>query len=346
MSLRQAVKRGIRLLAAHALGRAIPFQITLYVTNRCNLRCVYCSCPDHPTTELTAAEWCEVLAELRELGTERVAFFGGEPLLRDDLAPIVSTAHRLGIRTALTSNGTLVPLRPEVIRRLDTLVLSLDGPPEAHDGNRGAGNHREVMRAVEAARGWGVAVKANAVLNANNAETLDWLCDWSRRERVPLSLNIMRFEPNGLWRNASDHCLDNGQLRGLIERIIDAKRTNPYILFSTKTYRNVLQWRDYSRDRLTVAEAGRRFAGPCCSAGRLHCAIYPDGRLFPCALTTEQVPALDVRTAGVTAALARSGQHGCATCFSPCMQEINGVFALDPRPVANLVLKHSRFGIE
>lgn len=139
MRVREAARKGVRLLAARVRGRAIPFHVTLYVMKRCNLRCVYCSSPDQHTTELTADEWCAVLAELHALGTERVLFFGGEPLLRDDLAPIVSQARAFGMRTALTSNGTLVPRRPEVIRQLDTLVLSLDGPPAAHDGNRVVG---------------------------------------------------------------------------------------------------------------------------------------------------------------------------------------------------------------
>ena len=180
------------------------------------------------------------------------------------------------------------------------------------------------MRALEAARGWGVPVKVNAVLNANNAETLDWLLDWSRHERVPLTLNLMRSEPNGLWKDARDHRLESGRIRELITRIIEAKRTNPYILFSSKSYRTAGQWQDYSRDRLLVAEVGERFPGPRCSAGRFHCAIYPDGRLYPCTLTTAQVSALDVRTAGVAGALARAGEHGCATCSAHACRKSTG----------------------
>ena len=317
MRVSEAVRRGVRLVAAQMRRAAVPFHVTLYVTTRCNLRCVYCASPDRRTSELSADEWCDVLVELRALGTERVLFFGGEPLLRRDLAPIVSRARAIGLRTVLASNGTLVPKRPEVIRQLDTLVLSLDGPGESHDHNRGVGNHRDVMQALAAARRWGVPVKANAVINANNAADLDWLLDWSRRERVPITLSPMRSEPNGLWKDAKDHRLEIDQVRDVITRIIDAKRTNPYVLLSSRTYRTSREWQDFSRDRLTVTEVGDRFPGPRCSAGRFHCAIYPDGRLFPCAFTVGQVPALDVRATGVAAALDQAGQHGCATCFSP-----------------------------
>ena len=96
MHVRKAVRKGVRLLAARVRGRAIPFHVTLFVTNKCNLRCVYCSSPEQRTTELTADEWCEVLTEFRALGTERILFFGGEPLLRNDLAPIVSKSFRQG----------------------------------------------------------------------------------------------------------------------------------------------------------------------------------------------------------------------------------------------------------
>jgi MoaA/NifB/PqqE/SkfB family radical SAM enzyme len=332
----EAARRGARLVSAKLTGSAVPFHVTLYVNTACNLRCVYCASPEQHAQLLSAAQWRSVLDELRELGTERVLFFGGEPLLRPDLEEIVTHARGLGLHCALTSNGTLVPRRPEVIRRLHVLVVSVDGDAEAHDRNRGAGSHADAMHAIEAARGWGVAVRANAVLNATSAASLPWLLDWSRRERVPVTLNLMRSEDNGLWKDAAAHRLDDDRLRALIDAILDAKRTNPWIVFSRESYELARRWPDFARDRLPAVETGADFPGPRCSAGRFHCAIYADGSLYPCTLTVHQVPALNVVTAGVAAALARAGEHGCATCFSPCMLEVNGLFALRPRVVAGL----------
>lgn len=332
----EAFRMGYRLIGAKLAGRAVPFHVALYVTTRCNLRCVYCASPDQRERELTAPEWCRVLDELRALGTRRVLFFGGEPLVRADLGDIVAHARRLGLRCALTSNGTLVPHRPDVVRQMHTLTISLDGDAAAHDCNRGPGNHAEALGAIAAARAWGVPVKVNAVLNADNAASLDWLLAFSRRERTPITLNIMRSEDNRLWKDAARHRLDDSRLRDLIGRIVEARRSNPWIVFSRETYEIARQWSDFTRDRLTEAEAGPRFRGPRCSAGRFHCVIYADGSLFPCPLTVRQVAALNVKAAGVAAALDRARRHGCATCFSPCMLETNSMFALHPGAVATL----------
>lgn len=336
MRLVDAARTGAKLVGAKWSGRAIPFHVTLYVTTRCNLRCVYCASPYQREAELTASEWWAVLDELAQLGTERILFFGGEPLVRKDLGEIVARARDLGLRCALTTNGTFVPDHPEVIQRLQTLIVSLDGDRGAHDCNRGEGTHADAMRAIEAARRWGVPVKINAVLNANNAGSLAWLVELSERERIPLTLNLMRSEENGLWKDAARHRLAAERVRALIGGILEAKKRSPWIVFSRRTYEVARRWPDYTRDRLTEAEAGRRFPGPRCSAGRFHCAIYADGSLFPCTLTIRQVPALNVKTAGVAAALAQARRHGCATCLSPCMLEVNALFGLDPRVLANL----------
>jgi hypothetical protein len=111
-------------------------------------------------------------------------------------------------------------------------------------------------------------------------------------------------------------------------------------VFSGQTYDIARQWTDFTRDRLTEAEAGPRFRGPRCSAGRFHCVIYADGSLFPCPLTVRQVAALNVKTAGVSAALERARRHGCATCFSPCMLETNSIFALHPGVIATLARRY------
>ncbi|MBI3091013.1 MAG: radical SAM protein [Candidatus Tectomicrobia bacterium] len=342
MQWREAARVAARLVAAKVTGASVPLHVTLYVTTHCNLRCVYCSYPSRNEAELSAAEWRAVLDELRALGARRVLFFGGEPLLRRDLGEIVAHARELGLRCAMVSNGTLVPNRPEVVKRLHTLTLSLDGDAAAHDRNRGEGSHREVLRAIEAARSWQVPVKINAVLNANNAHLLGWLLEFSRREGLPLSLNLMRSEENGLYQDAAQHRLQDARMRQVVAAIREAKKSNPQILFSSSSYEVLRQWPNFSVDRLRDVEALRGFPGPPCSAGRFHCVIYANGDLYPCAMTVRQMPALNVKTAGVAAAQARTRHHGCATCSSACMLETNAMFALQPRVLASLATRYLR----
>ena len=331
-----AARRGTRLVHAHLTGALVPFHVVAAVTARCNLRCVYCSCPLRQEEEMTTAEWRTVLAECRSLGTERVLFFGGEPLLRTDLLEIVQHTRELGIHCTLVTNGILVPSRRDVVSLMHTVVVSLDGPEPGHDASRGRNSYRKAVRGIEAARAWGVPVKVNAVLNANNARDVDALVDFTRVHELPLTLNVMRSGTAELYKDAASHRLQDGDVRALLTRIIDLKRRNPHIVFSSSTYRILRRWPDFTVDRLDESAGGGEQGQPHCSAGRLHCFIYTDGRLYPCSVTVKQTHALDVRKVGVAAALEAASRHTCASCANACMIETNRLFALDPRVIASL----------
>src|SRR5262245_47031861 len=76
-----------------------PLWLLLELTYRCPLHCAYCSNPtDFARTgpELGTDDWLRVLREARALGAVQLGLSGGEPLLRDDLEPIVEEAHALG----------------------------------------------------------------------------------------------------------------------------------------------------------------------------------------------------------------------------------------------------------
>jgi MoaA/NifB/PqqE/SkfB family radical SAM enzyme len=85
-----------------------PLQCSLYVTDRCNLNCGYCTeynnSRPHPTLE-DLKLW---IRKIRDLGTMRIALVGGEPLLHPDIVEIVRYCRELGFATSLTTNGFLL----------------------------------------------------------------------------------------------------------------------------------------------------------------------------------------------------------------------------------------------
>ena len=339
MSIGWAFETGARLAAAAARGRGVPFQVTLSVTNRCNKKCVYCSIPSHKVAELGTAEWRTVLARLKRAGTRRVLFFGGEPLLRDDIGELVGFARSIGLRVGLTTNGSLVPARIDVIRNLHSLAVSLDGPPVTQERTRGRGSHAEALRAVDIAREYGVPVKINAVMCADNAKDVPWLLGFSAKNRLPLVLNILRSEKTGLHRDAERHRLEDEAMRNLLSAVADSTRTHSLLVFSRYTYETASKWPDFTLDRLTRSRSAAIPPGPRCSAGRFHCIVSADGRIYPCPLILGEVPALSILNDGLEAALKQAGAHDCLACPSPCMIETNATFALDPR----ILLKHLSF---
>ncbi|MBN2056492.1 radical SAM protein, partial [bacterium] len=176
MKLRTQAGIGAKLLYGHVTGRRIPVNVMISVTNHCPSRCAYCDIPLSTLPEMNTGELLLLLREIRRAGCERIALWGGEPLMRADIDEVVAYAKSIGLFVTMDSNGYLVPERMPVIRALDYLLLSLDGPERAHDANREPGSHAKCMKALDAALGQ-VPVMTLTVLTKNNLEHIDHLVD-------------------------------------------------------------------------------------------------------------------------------------------------------------------------
>lgn len=117
--------------------------IMLSVTNRCQCACARCAVNGGKNAgpELTGEEIKKLIKEAAGLGAREVSFFGGEPLLRGDLAELIGFTRSLGLRAAINSNGLLLDeaaAEKLAAAGLNIAGISLDDPsPEVHDRERG-----------------------------------------------------------------------------------------------------------------------------------------------------------------------------------------------------------------
>lgn len=180
--------------------------LRISVTDRCNLRCLYCM-PEEvvflPREELLSFEEIALFVEaVLPLGIDRVRLTGGEPLLRRDLHKLIRILTALpGLRDlSLTTNGLLLvdqaPLLYDAgLRRLNISLDTLD-PHRFRQLARRDGLER-VLAGIEAARRLGFSpIKINMVALRGFAE-LD-LIPLARfcRERQ-LELRIIEYMPIG-----------------------------------------------------------------------------------------------------------------------------------------------------
>ena len=157
------------------------------VTDRCNLRCVYCM-PEKgidlvPMQDvLTYEEIREVVRVAASMGLRRVRLTGGEPLARLGLVDLVGMIHALpGIEEiALTTNGIVLARHAEALAGagLRRVNVSLDTlrPERFHAITRG-GRLEDVLQGIEAAQTAGLTpVKLNVVVmrGLNDDETGDF----------------------------------------------------------------------------------------------------------------------------------------------------------------------------
>ncbi|MCG9967665.1 GTP 3',8-cyclase MoaA [Pelotomaculum terephthalicicum JT] len=105
------------------------------VTDRCNLRCVYCMPPEGvkfvPHKEILSFEEIEVVIRAAAyIGVKKVRLTGGEPLVRRGVERLVGRISNIpGIDDiALTTNGLILPKYAEVLKEagLRRVNISLD----------------------------------------------------------------------------------------------------------------------------------------------------------------------------------------------------------------------------
>src|SRR5262249_26848741 len=124
-----------------ASGR-VPVHVVWELTLACNLRCAHCGsrAGRKRTDELSTEECLDIVRQLAELGTRQITLIGGEAYLRKDWLVIVKAIADAGIHCGIQSGARA--LTEERIRAakeagLGTLGVSIDGPREIHDRQRG-----------------------------------------------------------------------------------------------------------------------------------------------------------------------------------------------------------------
>lgn len=113
--------------------------LALSVHSACNCRCVMCDIwkANADKREIGFDELSRHVDAIRALRVQRVMLTGGEPLLHRNLWALCSALQSLSIRTTLVTTGLLIDRHAaDIASCTDTVVISLDGPPDVHDAIR------------------------------------------------------------------------------------------------------------------------------------------------------------------------------------------------------------------
>ncbi len=180
-------------------GRAITY-LRVSVTDRCDLRCVYCMAEDMtflPKSQVLDLEELERLcAAFVRLGTTKLRITGGEPLVRRGVMGLFrNLGDRLGHgldELTLTTNGTQLEkyaaeLFDAGVRRVNVSMDTLR--PEIFKSITRWGKLDAVMTGIAAAQAAGLAVKLNAVaLRGVNEDEFDAMIAWCGERGIGLTL--------------------------------------------------------------------------------------------------------------------------------------------------------------
>ncbi|CAH0265092.1 GTP 3',8-cyclase MoaA [Roseomonas sp. CECT 9278] len=181
-------------------GRGVTY-LRVSVTDRCDLRCVYCMAEDMtflPKREILSLEEIDRLCgAFIALGTDKIRLTGGEPLVRKGVMTLVrSLGARIGAgglrELTITTNGTqLAKMADDLfaagVRRINVSLDTLD--PAAFAALTRWGRIEQTLDGIFAAKAAGLAIKINAVaMKGVNEDEFDRLVAWCGEHGFDLCL--------------------------------------------------------------------------------------------------------------------------------------------------------------
>jgi MoaA/NifB/PqqE/SkfB family radical SAM enzyme len=293
-----------------------PSLLYLKPTARCDLRCRICKRWQEPSTaaeEMSTREVEALLARFRSLGAAVLVVWGGEPLLRGDLGEIFASAKRLGYRTSLCTNASLLHSRcASVVPWLDTLLCSLDGYGATHDRCRGTdGLFERVLKGVRAARRHEhVRIKLWASVHRESLGELEALARLARDEGVYVEYFPISRVPghnDGLVLEPEEQAEAFGRVMAL--------REAGYPVWNSETVLRKM------RDGAAVSCNFGRLALQVDHRGQVHSCEEPDGTPMNAWGRWDEV---DWQELYASARFRRAAQElsRCGKCRLPCVVEL------------------------
>ncbi|MBZ5541080.1 MAG: radical SAM protein [Acidobacteriia bacterium] len=255
--VRQApfVGKNFRLYFQNAWRRKIlrsdivaPYAVSYYVTHKCNLACSYCTQkePEVFSGELSTAETMRILRCIRR-ETDSIVITGGEPTLRADIEELVAAARfDCKFRSVLLiTNGTLLDRKPDVLRSLTGLVVSLDAlaPDPANALSKPAALPRVLENIALAKERMGHAgrITISTVIEEWNVAEVERLLDWCREEGFVFAAQSAQ---NGKMPNLT--LIRSARYLALVEKILARRRAGAQPINGTpRSIETLLRFGDF-----------------------------------------------------------------------------------------------------
>jgi MoaA/NifB/PqqE/SkfB family radical SAM enzyme len=316
--------------------QALPL-VTLYLTDRCNSRCVTCDYWRHGRLDVNLDFVRRLLPSLAALQTRTVLISGGEPLLNTEWLPIAQLLRQqeLGL-WLLTSGLSLAKHARAAVSVFETITVSLDGTSAAtYAAIRGVDAFEHVCRGIRAATSRGATVSVRVTLQRANYRELPAFVELARQlgVRQISFLAVDVANPHAFGRTeefGTDIALRPEDLPVLEQLLSQLEQTHAeqfrsgFIAESPRKLRNILAY--------FAAVCGLGETPPVrCNAPEFSAVVNAQGRVSPCFFIpgpTDPVVAGDLAAAlnsdemvALRATIRAGGRAECSSCVCSLWRE-------------------------
>lgn len=250
------------------------FVMQWHIIHRCNLRCSHCYQEDYGSElPFDALEklFCQYIRFCDKYAFRgHINFTGGEPLLSENLFPLMELCDENGITFGLLTNGTLIDKsvaeRLSRYRGLSFVQVSIDGTEQTHDSVRGNGNFKKAFEGLRLIGDAGIQTMAAFTCHKRNYTELKDVIRIVRRNKID-RFWADRLIPMGSSR---EDVLSTEEYRDII-RILTKEHNRKRLFSNTDVHLN---------RSLQFLEGGNCFYQ--CAAGKTLLTLLADGMLLPC----------------------------------------------------------------
>jgi len=312
----QKIQIGKDIIKAKILNQRRPFSVNWSLTNRCNLSCAYCSIPERSENELTTEQVLRLIDEMSKAGVIKLGLSGGEPLLRHDLDLIIDKAKENNIFISLTTNGILAKKWLKTLKKIDCVLLSMDGSQEVHN-QTGKWNVNKLLDSIRMLKDNKVSVAISAVMTKPSLLNIDYLFKLSDEYKIRIA-----FQPFSYVKFLSlaktktcDIAPSKEETRAAVEKIMAAKENGLPILNSTLF--------------LKMLMGQNKFDPQKCLAGERFCYLDTNGDVYPCSPMTERMNVFNAVEMGFAGAFNKMPRFSCGNgCSFACYIDYHYLFSL------------------
>ena len=315
---------GLRIyrgLLLNLLGAKAPIFCGHKLTYNCNLRCKMCPFWKRSAKNSSTEQEKRILRQIYDSGTCAIAFEGGEPLLRTDLAEILAFSKSLPLHTSLVTNGTLLESKiDEIAQHINgAIYVSLDGIEKTHDAIRGVGGcFRKAVRGIIASRDK-VSLTINTTIMAENIYEIEDLVKLAKELNVKISVAVAHDYYNAKASAATSH-----EINEVAVKLIEMKKKG-YPLVNSLNYLKVI-----AKDKKWT-----------CKPWSL-VNVGPEGHLvLPCYVRNEYANSVSVLETSIKTAISEfdwSETQNCQNCNLHCYVEPSLVLSGDFRTYLDWIM--------
>ena len=301
-----------------------PLIANLFITERCNARCLYCYVADvnrpdgTPETQrrMSGPEWLDLIDRLIDRGVRYFTLVGGEPMVSSDCAAIINHLYRRNVFFNLTTNGSLVPTQLDLVRKVSQLTISLDGDETANDTLRGVGWHARAMKAIDAAIGVGVPVRINTVITKANRDQIGSIVALCEARNLFVTFSPCIDAPEFRQAETRKWMLDDKDVKAFFTDLLAWKQRTNRIMNSNTSIQYMIDYpTDFERVVMRDDPEASYYEVPC-TYGRIQYHFSEFGEVFPCGIwwNRPDYTAQTVFDGGLDAAIANASDRPCQYC--------------------------------